>query len=414
MRIIHIGTGVVTVPSSDSSAGVEEYVFELADKQARLGHLVEVIDLIGSEAVEDRRRRSSAHFIEFNLNSRLARMRMSIPSPLVKYAIGRFQTLVFSVFASLYLFGLLRRQVVDIIHAHDGTVALSAVFVSRLMGGRTKVVLTIHSSIFSKYDSATAEKLLYASEYLALKNADYIFAVSETARNVAVKYGANPARTSCIVGGVSLGGPNPSSNRRKQVLTHGFALCTGTISHRKNQLTAIKATADIIAELPDFVLVLAGRIADARYYNEISSYISVRHLTRNVKLVGNVSKEKLIELYQTATMFVFPTLSDISPASLKEALYFGLPIVASNIPGVSDLFSLEPGAAILANPEDESGFARAMQRIWADRDLRETMSLKSGSLGRQLSYENVAAQTIVCYRRLLRGSQLQFVGQVIG
>lgn len=57
----------------------------------------------------------------------------------------------------------------------------------------------------------------------------------------------------------------------------------------------------------------------------------------NIILLGHVSGENLVQLYQNAMIFVFPSYYEGLPTSLLEAMSCALPIITTNIPAHKDL-----------------------------------------------------------------------------
>ncbi|MCJ7739956.1 glycosyltransferase family 4 protein [Candidatus Microgenomates bacterium] len=99
-----------------------------------------------------------------------------------------------------------------------------------------------------------------------------------------------------------------------------YLLMMGTIGRHKNQGAAIR-----VAKKLGMKLVLAGKIRDQDYYNELQKDIDgeiIRH-------VGEVGFEEKLKLYQDAKAFIFPILWP-EPFGLVmiEAMACGTPVVA--------------------------------------------------------------------------------------
>lgn len=57
----------------------------------------------------------------------------------------------------------------------------------------------------------------------------------------------------------------------------------------------------------------------------------------NVKIMGSVGKDELVDALCTSSVYVHPSYIDNSPNSLCEAQYLGLPVLATNVGGISSL-----------------------------------------------------------------------------
>lgn len=105
-------------------------------------------------------------------------------------------------------------------------------------------------------------------------------------------------------------------------------------------------------------------------------------------------------------VFVLPSLTEGTPNSIVEAMACGLPVIASAIGGVTDMITPETG--LLVPPGDPLALADAMQRLAADRRLREQM----GRAARR-RYEDIFSPGSVLplmlntYRRIAAGNQAQ-------
>lgn len=73
-------------------------------------------------------------------------------------------------------------------------------------------------------------------------------------------------------------------------------------------------------------------------------------------------------------VFVLPSYSEGMPNSLLEAMATGLPVVASDIPGVSDIIQ-SPKTGILVPPGDVSALAASLQGLLDNEELRTRLGV---------------------------------------
>ncbi|MFI3156956.1 MAG: glycosyltransferase family 4 protein [Methylococcaceae bacterium] len=143
---------------------------------------------------------------------------------------------------------------------------------------------------------------------------------------VRTKYGVESA---LIPNGVVL--PRLSDSSRtldKFGLTRGrYVLLVSRLVSEKRHLDLIAAFTQ--AELPDWKLVLVGGAdhADA-YQHEVMR----KAVEANVVMTGFQQGLALQELYTYAGLFVLPSSHEGLPIALLEALSYGLPVLASDIP----------------------------------------------------------------------------------
>lgn len=75
----------------------------------------------------------------------------------------------------------------------------------------------------------------------------------------------------------------------------------------------------------DFVILIAG---EGPLRGELEDWITTNK-TCNVRLLGNLGQEKLLEVYAIADVFVLPSLYEVHPLSTIEGLWAGLPLMLS-------------------------------------------------------------------------------------
>ncbi|MCE8464707.1 MULTISPECIES: glycosyltransferase family 4 protein [Bacteroides] len=92
-----------------------------------------------------------------------------------------------------------------------------------------------------------------------------------------------------------------------------------------------------------------------------------------VDLIGIVSADKLISLLQTSTMYVHPSYIDNSPNSVCEAQYLGVPVIATNVGGVSSLI-VDGRTGFLLPANDFCLLAYKILELSADREMAKTLS----------------------------------------
>jgi glycosyltransferase involved in cell wall biosynthesis len=97
-----------------------------------------------------------------------------------------------------------------------------------------------------------------------------------------------------------------------------------------------------------------------------------------VNFLGNLSERDVTRELSSSDLFVLPSLAEGVPVSLMEAMAIGVPVIATNIAGTSEL--VEDGrTGLLVRPSDAHVLAEAIIRMRLEYSLR----LSAAELGRK-------------------------------
>lgn len=149
-------------------------------------------------------------------------------------------------------------------------------------------------------------------------------------------------------------------------------LYTGRLAAVKGLPILLESLTSIKITHPDVLLTVVGDGADRTQLEQRTTQLG---LTQNVKFVGYQSQAKVREYMQETDVFVLPSFAEGVPVSLMEALAAGVPVVTTQIAGISELvengvsgYLVPPGNAdllaeriteLLANPQRRSEFGAA-------------------------------------------------------
>ena len=92
-------------------------------------------------------------------------------------------------------------------------------------------------------------------------------------------------------------------------------------------------------------------------------------------------------------------LGRIGSAAL-ESMALGVPVVATNRGGVSDIIR-SPEEGLMADPNDPEAMATAVLRVLEDAELRETLRRNGRNRARDFDMVRVARHTASVYQQLL-------------
>ncbi|WP_122209519.1 glycosyltransferase family 1 protein [Pseudomonas viridiflava] len=103
-----------------------------------------------------------------------------------------------------------------------------------------------------------------------------------------------------------------------------------------------------------------------------------------IRFLGRLSDAELIEQYQGATAFVFPSLYEGFGIPPLEAQACGCPVVAANAASIPEVLQ---ASALYFDPLDVSHMAAAMHRVLVDAPLRDALRLHGLNNVKRFSWE---------------------------
>ena len=274
---------------------------------------------------------------------------------------------------------------------------------------RCRAVITVHDLAFLLYPHlVTKESQRYYRQIRrAVASAEGIIAVSEATRQDMQRLLGVPPERVEVIHHAPDGHFQPLEDKTQVVqfceqrgLPLGFLLWVGVIEPRKNLVTLLKALALLKPHWPDGepALVLAGR--PGWLYQDTLQLIDQLRLSQNVILFEPNSTSDLLMLYNSATIFVFPSLYEGFGFPPLEAMSCGTPVISSNTPSLAEV---QGEAALYVDPLDEEAWAKTIQRLWNDAPLREELSRRGLARASQFTWRSTAEKTLNLYHKVAGG-----------
>jgi glycosyltransferase involved in cell wall biosynthesis len=249
------------------------------------------------------------------------------------------------------------------------------------------LILTCHGQLISGSKTADYFERVYSRIIgrRIFKAADRIISLSSSDLNYISSFGVDSKKISILpnaidpeelfkMDSVSFEANNPKNSFLQGLNGKRIIMFVGPVIQRKGVKYLIKSIPKVLENTGDdsvFVLVGGGE-----FLNQARQLTTEMQINDHVIFTGRLTEEELVETYRCADLFVLPSLSEGLPTSILEAMYFGVPVVATDIPGVKDHFN---GVALLIPPKNEDRLAEAMVKLLDDGELRGRLS-KAGEV----------------------------------
>lgn len=268
---------------------------------------------------------------------------------------------------------------------------------------RGKLVVTIHdvkpllfgSPSRGRNVNSMVERLLVPNKW---RQIDHVLTDSHCSRrDIVERLGVPEERITVVYPGVererfypARPGSTVSGSGRPAVLCVAGADPTKNVGVLVEAFTRLPS---LIREAHD--LVLAG---DFRRRIDLHEQVKRAGLEKQIVFTGVVSDDRLVELYQQAALFVFPSLYEGFGLPVLEAMACGCPVISSN---ASSLPEVAGDAALLVDPTDVEGLTRQMERVLTDGELQKDLRARGLDRAAQFSWDRTARETIAVYRRVV-------------
>ena len=234
--------------------------------------------------------------------------------------------------------------------------------------------LKLHRLIFMRRILDSASKICVSSEDFARHSfCDYMY--KDEANNIIeIPIGVNSDLVNPGVGGEEI-------RKQYEIKENGIILFVGALD-RAHYFKGIEYLLKSFAKVkndPKLMIVGDGDLKDQ--YVELSKQLGIKNRTI---FTGNVLNEKLPQYYAASDLVVLPsTIIESFGIVLIEAMSCGIPVIASNIPGVRTVVDHDVNG-YLVEPRDVDELASKMQYLLDNITIRT----RFGESGREKVLHN--------------------------
>lgn len=143
--------------------------------------------------------------------------------------------------------------------------------------------------------------------------------------------------------------------------------------------------------------------ADGYLRPALEKLVSERGISDQVIFAGHIADDIKKHYFAAADIFVFASKSETQGMVFSEAMYMGLPIVAVNATGASSLVLNNANGFLVK--EDEEEYAKAVEKLISDKNLRQRFSEASRKIAREHFTSDVCAKKLLeVYKEAIKKS----------
>lgn len=252
-----------------------------------------------------------------------------------------------------------------------------------------------------------------------LKLSDHIICVTEFAKRVITQiYNVDESKISIIYNGLKPHKKyNISKNKSEIKSMLGFypqeriILFVGLIDHRKGLDIIIKAFGSIKHLYKDLRLVIIGD-GNYGYYLELAQ----KYMGR-INFAGKMSRNEILKFYYISDIGIIPSRADQCSYVALEMMQSQLPIIVSDIPGLSELFHDGENALIFkttpkTNKENDNflepnkeDLVKKIKTLLDNKELANRLASNSyKKIAEKFSHQIMGNETKNVYKSLIRSS----------
>jgi glycosyltransferase involved in cell wall biosynthesis len=291
--------------------------------------------------------------------------------------------------------------VYHVMSAFEMSTPLEAVWPPAASATRLTTAVTLYDLIpliaAERYLQDPGVAATYRARLEIVKAADVVFAISEHTRQTAIeRLDLEPARVTTIGAGVSAffrppdvpGSARATVARARPDLTRRFVLSVTGEDDRKNTERLIEAFSLLSPTLRrTFQLVVVCDVSapTATRWHEVGNTAGLSN--DDLIVTGRITDELLRAMYQSSSLFVFPSLGEGFGLPVAEAIACGARAITSATTSSPEVLDFPPSTF---DPTNTESIASLMQRALEDDSFRDELEAAAARRRGHHTWDEVA------------------------
>lgn len=176
-----------------------------------------------------------------------------------------------------------------------------------------------------------------------------------------------------------------------------FILFLGNTAPKKNTLNVIKAYTEYLSVISDG-LPLVILDYDRKLVEDTLKELGKEQFIEKFIFPGYIPSDKMPLLYNSSSLFLYPSLRESFGLPILEAMACGVPVITSNTSSMPEIAS---NAALFVNPFDHIEIKDAIIRFFADKDLQLNMKEMGLKRAADFTWKSSAEQLLSIYNTFI-------------
>jgi len=367
MRILHVTKKYPNALGGDAIGS-----FNLEKQQMKLGHEVFILTTNCDEIID------KPNVIKFGLKDLTQNWDIITSKRLFSLSILFFLS-----------FSLIKKIRPDVVHSHSADLGFTLSFVCKLY--KIPIIVQCRGVSFPYKQIPLAKRIMekFCLKYYKFNN---IVTVDENSLTSFKK--ANIKNVIYMSNGVDFEKFNKKNTNKTNKTIFLFV---GRLEKQKGLIYLIYAINILKVNNFNFEVHLVGTGSEEAYLKEL---VSKFNLKKYIKFLGKKTFQEIAVYYVNSNGFILTSIWEGFPLTLLEAWAASLPVIITNVGGVSKICTNQENALIIPSKNSKK-IAEAMLALIENKKLRE----KLGKNGRKLveekySWEKVAKKFVSIYKNL--------------
>ncbi|HBU5929808.1 glycosyltransferase family 4 protein [Klebsiella pneumoniae] len=223
-------------------------------------------------------------------------------------------------------------------------------------------IATSHDITYVRYPNGFPKKFRYFYRVitpLIIKNAQAILTVSNFSKEeISSHYNCNKNKINVIYNAVN---SSFKKNYSNSTVAESYFLAVSSVNFHKNLHGLVNAFSE--SDLDVKLKIIGGT---TKFFSDVDINVD----DPRISFLGRVDDEALIQLYQNAQAFIFPSLYEGFGIPPLEAQSCGCPVLSSDRASMREVLA---SSALYFNPDSKKEIIDSMNLIYSNDALRESL-----------------------------------------